>query len=243
MRQALIRARGGLGWASTGRDRGRTADRGIACFHVRPEETTPIHAGAAGIVGPNSFVPAGAAGHDDGVGTLDDDDFPSWVARLADPVRAQAAFWHLVGSGPPALPAVRAGLASPAADVRFHCTRIMDHLADPHGFGALVGMLADPVPRVRAQALHALACERCKDNECRPDPARVLGPAIGLLRSDPFGAVRVHAAEVVGRWVHTHPEAARALQDAAEADPSPTVRKKAGWFAPGGPIFTRTAPR
>lgn len=185
----------------------------------------------------------GAAGHDDEVGILDDGDFPAWVARLADPVRAKAAFWHLVGSGPPALPAVRAGLASPDADVRFHCTRIMDHLVDPYSFGALVGMLADPDPRVRAQALHALACERCKDIECRPDPARVLGPAIGLLRHDPFGAVRVHAAEVVGRWVHSHPEAVRALQDAAEADPSPAVRKKAGWFAPGGPIFIRTAPR
>jgi hypothetical protein len=27
------------------------------------------------------------------------------------------------------------------------------------------------------------------------------------------------------------------------ADPSPAVRKKASWYAPGGPIYRRTEPR
>jgi len=32
-------------------------------------------------------------------------------------------------------------------------------------------------------------------------------------------------------------------QGAAESDPAPTVRKKAGWFVPDGPIWRRTLPR
>jgi len=33
------------------------------------------------------------------------------------------------------------------------------------------------------------------------------------------------------------------LQTAHAQDPSPAVRKKAGWFAPGGTIYQRTIPR
>ena len=51
--------------------------------------------------------------------------------------------------------------------------------------------------------------------------------------------VRTMAAELVGAWAPTHPEAAAALQASAEADPSPVVRKKAAWYAPGGTIYRR----
>jgi hypothetical protein len=34
-----------------------------------------------------------------------------------------------------------------------------------------------------------------------------------------------------------------ALETARARDPSPTVRKKAGWFTPGGTIYQRTVPR
>jgi hypothetical protein len=47
------------------------------------------------------------------------------------------------------------------------------------------------------------------------------------------------AAELVGTWAHTHPEAAAALLASAHDDPSPAVRKKAGWYAPGGTIYRR----
>ncbi len=51
------------------------------------------------------------------------------------------------------------------------------------------------------------------------------------------------AAELVGLWVHDHPDALAALIRSRDDDPSPAVRKKAGWFAPGGPIHRRTAPK
>jgi HEAT repeat protein len=174
---------------------------------------------------------------------VEPDDFPGWVEQLADPARAKRAYWHLVGNGPDALAAVRAGLAHPHWTVRDYCTKALDHLADADSFGALVGLLDDPHPRVRADALHAIACDRCNASVCRPTKGGVLPAAIRLLTCDPNGGVRCHAVEVVGRFAHGDGDAAAALIAARDADASPTVRKKAGWYAPGGPIYLRTAQR
>jgi len=54
--------------------------------------------------------------------------------------------------------------------------------------------------------------------------------------------VRAYAIELVGRWVHTHTEAEAAVVHARDHDLSPAVRKKAGWYAPGGSIHRKTAP-
>nr|WP_265934374.1 HEAT repeat domain-containing protein [Actinacidiphila acididurans] len=59
--------------------------------------------------------------------------------------------------------------------------------------------------------------------------------------SDPH--VRARAAELVGKFAHTDIRAVTALETSRAHDPNPTVRKKAGWFAPGGPVHARTAPR
>ena len=170
-----------------------------------------------------------------------DDDFDGWVALLGDPVRSQRAFWHLVLSGPAALTSVRGGLASPDAAVRRAATRAMDRLVDAAGFAELARMLDDPDPGVRLEACHALSCDRCKEGERRPDAAAVLPKAIQVVTTDPDRHVRAYAVELVGRWVHTHPEAEAALVQVRDHDPSPAVRKKAGWHAPGGTIHRRTA--
>jgi hypothetical protein len=47
---------------------------------------------------------------------------------------------------------------------------------------------------------------------------------------------------VVGQWVHDRREAVAALERARDSDASSAVRKKAGWYTPGGPIFLRTMP-
>jgi HEAT repeat protein len=119
---------------------------------------------------------------------------------------------------------------------------ILDHIMDEPSIPALVAVLADPVAEVRTQALHALACDRCKQGSCRPAAAAVLPAALAVLDSDPSPHVRSAAAEVAGAWAHTQQAAAAALLRAAASDPSPTVRKKAAWYAPGGPIYRRTAP-
>lgn len=177
------------------------------------------------------------------VGYPDEGDVAAWVMLLADPLRSTRAHWHLVLSGAGALPAVRAGLASPSTFVRRGCTKVLDHLADAESFPLLVGLLDDPDPGVRTEALHALACDRCKDDGCRPDAASVLPHAIRLLLADPDRHVRAHAGELVGRWVHSHAAAADALTQARDHDAASSVRKVAGWYAPGGTIFRKTEPR
>jgi hypothetical protein len=171
------------------------------------------------------------------------DDFPGWVTLLADPVRAKRAYWHLLLSGEAALPAVRRGLQDASADVRMYCAKVLDHLVDEESFTNLLAALDDPDPRVRWDALHAVVCDRCKESACRPDPAEVLPRAIEILGSDSSKYVRAMAAEVVGRWVHANEDGANALVEARTSDPEPSVRKKAGWYAPDGTIYRKTLPR
>jgi HEAT repeat protein len=174
---------------------------------------------------------------------IEHDNFTGWVALLGDPIRAKRAYWHLLLSGQRALPAIRDGLGDANADVRMYCTKALDHLVDEESWGELVALLDDADERVRVEALHALACDRCKVNTCRPDKETVLPRAVRLLRDDPSKHVRARAAGLVGRWVHVDHTAATALVAARDLDPEPSVRKKAGWYAPGGTIFDKTRPR
>ncbi len=169
-----------------------------------------------------------------------------WIRHLGDPVRAKQAFHRLLHAGPSALPAVRQGLADPNSEVRMYCARALDQLVDPESWPALIAMLEDPDPRVRVHTLHAIACDRCKTSEtgdCRPGVEEVLPRAIEILARDPFYHVRAMAVEVVARWVHEDERAVQALEAARDTDPKPMVRKKAGWFAPGGVRYRKSAPR
>lgn len=174
---------------------------------------------------------------------LDVEDYEGWVRLLGDPVRARRAYWHLLHSGSAALPAVRDGLRSARGDVRMYCAKALDHLVDEESFPGLIELLDDPDPRVRWDTLHALACDRCKQTTCRPEKADVLPRAIQLLQQDPSHHVRMIACEVVARWVHADTSAEDALVKARDADPAPSVRKKAGWYAPGGTIYNKTQPQ
>ncbi|WP_151476317.1 HEAT repeat domain-containing protein [Streptomyces albicerus] len=165
------------------------------------------------------------------------------VHALGSEPRRPAAFRELLRLGSDAVPAIRRGLAHPQDLVREQCCKLLDHLLVTEALGDLIAMLDDPSPRVRVAAIHALACDRCKSDSCRPDQAVVLPRGIRLLSQDPDAHVRNFAAELVGLSVHTHEEAADALVRARDNDPSPAVRKKAGWYAPGGSIHRRTAPR
>ena len=164
------------------------------------------------------------------------------VERLAVPHRARAAFRDLLSLQGAAMDAVQAGLSHPNAAVRYYCCRFLDHFVEPDGWGDLVDMLDDPAAGVRSAALHSLACDRCKEGEL-PERGKVLPDALRLLAGDPDAHVRAMAVEVVGRFVHERYEARAAIDAAIAHDPSPAVRKKARWFAPGGPIFNRTRPK
>jgi hypothetical protein len=66
--------------------------------------------------------------------------------------------------------------------------------------------------------------------------------AFHALASDLDAHVRAMAAELAGKFVHTDSRAITALETAHAQDPSPAVRKKAGWFTPRGTIYQRTIP-
>jgi len=163
--------------------------------------------------------------------------------QLAVPHRAATAYRTLFAMGFTAVPLARAGLRHEDAAVRQYCCAFLDHFLVPEALGDLLVMLGDPDPKVRCSTLHTLACDRCKAGACRPAEADVLPEAVRLLREDPDAHVRAMAVEVVGQYVHANPHAEQALLAAKTADISPAVRKKAAWYAPGGPIYKRTAPR
>ncbi|MEU6235153.1 HEAT repeat domain-containing protein [Kitasatospora sp. NPDC047058] len=164
------------------------------------------------------------------------------VSYLGDPQRTVAAYRELLRRKEDALGAIRAGLSHEDAAVREGCCRLLDHLVDSGSMGRLIAMADDPDARVRIAAFHALACDRCKGDTCAPGADRVLDPALHHLASDPDARVRAMAAELVGKFVHTDDRALAALQASHARDPSPAVRKKAGWFTPGGAIYQRTLP-
>jgi HEAT repeat protein len=162
---------------------------------------------------------------------------------LGDPQRAVAAYHELLRRGKDAADAIRAGLHHENPAVREGCCRLLDHLVDTDSMGQLIAMADDSDARVRIAAFHALACDRCKGDTCAPGAGQVLEPALRHLASDPDAHVRAMAAELVGKFVHADSRAVTALDTARAQDPSPVVRKKAGWFAPGGTIYRRTVPR
>jgi hypothetical protein len=165
------------------------------------------------------------------------------IEQLGVPHRATAAYRALLALGFAVVPAAREGLRHSNADVRYRCCGLLDRYLVAEVCSDLVAMLDDPDGRVRQAALHTFACDRCKEGECQLLEADVLPAALRILKEDRDTHVRAMAIEVVGRYVHTNPVAEQALIHAQGNDPSPAVRKKAGWYAAGGPIYVRTVPR
>ncbi len=116
---------------------------------------------------------------------------------------------------------------------------MLDHFLDEAALPELVANLHDPDAHVRARALHALACDRCKEGECRPEQDEVVRAALRLLQEDPDRYVRKSAVEALGPTVHRRPDVLAALVARHASDPDPVVRKVAGWYCPGGAIYER----
>ena len=174
-----------------------------------------------------------------------------WLSQLSDAElvgelgtrhRARAAYRVLADRGRLARPAIIAGLRDDRVDVRLHCCRLLDRIYQAADFDALMEMLDDPDARVRSSALHTLSCDRCKADATAAPDGPLLDRAIAIVAADPAAHVRAMALEAVGRAVHDQPSAQAAIREAVQHDPSPAVRKKARWYAPGGPIHRRTAP-
>jgi hypothetical protein len=163
-----------------------------------------------------------------------------WVEDLARPHREKYALRNLMKLGNAATPALRKGLQHESAKVRVGCCRALDHFMDEDAVPELIENLEHPDPEVRAWALHALACDRCKEGTCRPGEDAVIPLAIRLAKEDPHRGVRKMAVDMLGPSVHRNRDVAALMHYIVANEPDTTIRKVAGWWVPGGSRFEKT---
>jgi HEAT repeat protein len=117
--------------------------------------------------------------------------------------------------------------------VRRLCTSILDHLADEAALADLVAALDDDDVGVVKRSLHALACDRCKENACRPGEELFVPRALELLHhADPD--IRASAIDTLGKVVSHRPDVADALADVAAHDRDAGLRGMARHRLPTG---------
>ena len=175
------------------------------------------------------------------IAALETSDYDALVEDLAVKHRKKEALRGLMGGGSLATPALRRGLRHPDPAVRVGCCRVLDHFLDEEAVPELIENLQHKEGSVRAWAMHALACDRCKEGSCRPAEDEVVPIATRMLLEDRSRRVRQMAAALVGHAVHRRPDLIAALEHARDHDPHPVVRKIASWYTPGGPIYQRLA--
>jgi HEAT repeat protein len=151
-------------------------------------------------------------------------DYDGWVAQLGNSTRRQIAKQHLRAAGSPALPAIRRGVKHPKAVVRRACVSILDALVDEASLPDLIAALDDEDPEVCRRALHALACDQCKQGACRPGDEVFVPRALELIRDHPNPDIRAGAVDALARVVGRRPDVAAALLEVADRDPSAGVR-------------------
>lgn len=158
------------------------------------------------------------------------------VEHLGVAHRAREARRALLAAGAAATPAVRRGLGHHDPAVVVGCCDVLDASLDEDALPELFACLGHDDPQVRARALHALACDACKQGACRPGEGRLIRAAVRAT-TDPVAAVRVAAVQALGPASRRSADALAALERCAQADAHPPVRKIARWFLPGGPVY------
>ncbi len=119
-----------------------------------------------------------------------------------------ACWWSrrrsLLSAGATAVPALRRGSRHDKAMVRRSCARILDKYLDDETVPALVDAPDDEDTGVVGAALHTLACDGCKEGECRPGEALWVAKALRLLGlADPD--LRAAAIDALGKVATTGP--------------------------------------
>ncbi len=165
------------------------------------------------------------------------------VEDLAVKHRAKNALRQLMAGGPAATLALRNGLGHSDPAVRIGCCIVLDHYLDEAAVPDLIENLRHENEGVRAWAMHALACDRCKEGACRPGEDEVIPIAARMMITDESRRVRQMAVGVLGPAVHRRSDVLRALEHARDHDTHPLVRKMARWYTPGGPIYRRLTPK
>ena len=125
--------------------------------------------------------------------------------------RSKAAQRELMRRGPEATRALQRGLSDADPAVRVGCCIVLDHHLDSLAIPDLLAELADRDAAVRRWAMHALACDRCKEGTCRPSESDIVPLAMQLLTDDVDYQVRTAAVHALGPSVHTRDGVVRAL--------------------------------
>jgi hypothetical protein len=157
--------------------------------------------------------------------------------------RAKHARWTLMLGGTDAVPALKRGLSHANPRVREACCVVLDHYLEPDCIPDLMANLDHDDAGVRGWAIHALACDRCKEGSCRPVDTDTLPVATKMMLEDSDATVRARAIALVGESVHRHPEVVAALRRALGTESEPANRKILRWWLPGGPRYERTKPK
>jgi HEAT repeat protein len=111
----------------------------------------------------------------------------------ADSTGRFEAYQALVSLGAAALPALREGLRNEDWQVRRWCAICLDQVADADALRDLVPLLRDPKSKVRLWAVHALACDHCKDDvRCPVDVVPLL-----IERIETDDSIRVRRMAVI----------------------------------------------
>lgn len=162
------------------------------------------------------------------------------VENLAVEHRAKAALRALMAAGSAATPVLRRGLQHANPVVRAGCCIVLDHFLDEAALPELMANLDHDDERVRGWALHALACDRCKEGACRPGEDEVVPITVRMLAEDPSRRVRAQAVHLLGNSAAARrQEVVEVLERTRDTDPDPNVRKIARRYAPGGAIYER----
>ena len=136
--------------------------------------------------------------------------------------------------GVKAIPLLKKGLRHDNKNVRIGCLRVLDHFYDESVFSELFSNLENNDPEIRMWAIHALACENCKEGESRPGEEFIIPLVIKMLLNDEDRKVRQMAAGMLGPSVFRSDLALQALNHAYQNDTHPVVKKICGWWIPGG---------
>jgi HEAT repeat protein len=157
------------------------------------------------------------------------DIYDALVEELAGRATRGAATRALMDAGPAATAALRAGLGHRHASVRVGCCFVLDHHLDEAAVPELLANVGHKNRKVRAWALHALACDRCKEGDCRPGAGDVVPLVVDRLTNDPSTRVRKMAAILAGQYLDD-PDVRAALEAGAANDPHSLVRHQARRF-------------
>lgn len=153
---------------------------------------------------------------------------PAEADRLLASIReggGRKALGKLIGLGPAALPAVRAGLRSDDWRIRRDCLRVLDHWADPESGRLVLQCLDDEHPEVRKWAAHALGCDRCKGQGRGAFDA--VPHLLRVVREDTSLRVR-RSAVVALAWNQPRDErVAACLEELLEVERDPKIRMHA----------------